>query len=154
MASYKTAFGSFLKTEDLQGRQIRVTIESVDLEEVKGEHGMEKKLVARFAGKDKGLILNMTNCETIESIAGSDDYEQWPGTALVLYPTTTKFGNKTVPCLRIRSAAGNGVVRQAAPPPPPPEEFVNEIDDSDIPFAWLLPMVLPALGLLSSGVLA
>ena len=139
MASYKTAFGSFLKTEDLQGRQIAVVIESVGLEDVKGEHGIERKLVAHFIGKDKGLILNMTNCELIDQIAGTDDYEAWPGTRIVLYPTTTKFGNKTVPCLRIKQA-GNGAVqrqpRQVVPPPAPPveaEDFTALTDD-DVPF--------------------
>lgn len=138
MASYKTVFGSFLKTDDLQGRQIPVTIESVGVEEVKGDHGVEKKLVARFVGKDKGLILNMTNCELLEQIAGTDEYEQWPGTRIVLYPTTTKFGGKTVPCLRIKQA-GNGQVvapRTVAPPPPLPveEDFGEPLTDDDIPF--------------------
>lgn len=141
MASYKTAFGSFLKTEDLQGRQIPVTIESVGLEDVKGEHGMERKLVAHFTGKDKGLILNMTNCELIEQIAGTDEYEEWPGTRIVLYPTTTKFGNKTVPCLRIKQAANGNGARRVAPrpepePEPAPEAYapMEPLTDDDIPF--------------------
>ncbi len=114
MPSYKTAFGSFLKTEDLQGRAARVVIEMIQVEEVKGEDGIEKKLVAHFVGKDKALILNRTNCESIEQIVGSDDYGAWSGHTVVLFPTTTKFGAKTVPCLRIRA------VQAAAPPPPPP----------------------------------
>jgi len=129
MPSFKTVFGSFLKTEDLQGKAVRVVIESVDIEEVKNEDGIEKKLVAHFAGKDKALILNRTNCELLEGIIGSDDYGSWTGHAIVLYPTTTKFGAKTVPCLRIRA------VQQAAPPPPPPpvQEPGADLDDS-IPF--------------------
>ena len=129
MPSFKTVFGSFLKTEDLQGKAVRVVIESVDIEEVKNEDGIEKKLVAHFAGKDKALILNRTNCELLEGIIGSDDYAAWAGHAIVLYPTTTKFGAKTVPCLRIRA------VQQAAPPPPPPpvQEPGADLDDS-IPF--------------------
>jgi len=129
MPSFKTVFGSFLKTEDLQGKAVRVTIESVDVEEVKNEDGIEKKLVAHFAGKDKALILNRTNCELLEGIIGSDDYEGWAGHAVVLYPTTTKFGAKTVPCLRIRAA------QQAAPPPPPPPVVEPApITDDEIPF--------------------
>jgi hypothetical protein len=134
MASYKTAFGSFLKTEDLQGRPVRVIVEDVGLQDVKGEHGMERKLVARFSGKDKGLILNLTNCEIMEQITGSDDYDQWPGHTVILYPTTTKFGNKTVPCLRIKA---NTVARPAPLPPPPapePVESLPELTDDDIPF--------------------
>jgi len=36
-----------------------------------------------------------------------------------------------------------------------PTDYIAEaIDESDIPFMWLLPLILPALGLLSSGVVA
>jgi len=127
MPSYKTAFGSFLKTEDLQGRAVRVVIEAIQIEEVKGEDGIEKKLVAHFVGKDKALILNRTNCEMLEQIIGTDDYASWAGHRVVLYPTTTKFGAKTVPCLRMRSE------QAPAPPPPPPPPPAREpgIDDGD-----------------------
>jgi hypothetical protein len=128
--SYKTAFGSFLKTEDLGGKPVRVVVEEVGLQDVKGEHGIERKLVAKFAGKDKGLILNLTNCESMEQITGEADYEQWAGHTVILYPATTKFGNKMVPCLRIRRNA----VAKPAPPPPPVEEEIAELTDDDIPF--------------------
>lgn len=127
MPSYKTAFGSFLKTEDLQGRPVRVVIEAVQIEELKGEDGTEKKLVMHFVGKDKGFILNRTNCESLEAICGTDDYAGWAGHTVVLYPTTTKFGVKTVPCLRIRA-------NQAAPPPPPPPPVSDDLGDDPIPF--------------------
>jgi len=125
--SYKTAFGSFLKTEDLQGKSVKVVIEKVDVEDVKNDDGVERKLVAHFVGKEKALILNRTNCEMLDQVTGSDDYASWVGHAVVLYPTTTKFGNKTVPCLRIRSAA-------VAPPPPPPPPVIEDTDDDPIPF--------------------
>lgn len=128
MPSYKTAFGSFLKTEDLQGRAAKVVIEAVTIEEVKGEDGLEKKLVAHFMGKDKALILNRTNCESLEAICANDDYAAWAGQSVVLFPTTTKFGAKTVPCLRIRA------VQTAAPPPPPPPTREPGDDAEDIGF--------------------
>lgn len=104
MASYKTAFGSFLKQEDLQGREVRVVIESVSLEEIKNEDGKEKKLVARFTGKDKGLVLNRTTCESLEAITGTDDYDHWGGTPIVLFvDPTVKFGPKTVGGIRIKA---------------------------------------------------
>ena len=130
MPSYKSAFGSYLKTEDLQGRNVRAVIEDVQVEDVKGDDGTEKKLVMRFVGKEKALILNRTNCESITEIVGTDDYGSWPGHAVVLFPTTTKFGAKTVPCLRIR-AAQNGHV-PAPPPPPVPAVVESELDE--IPF--------------------
>lgn len=136
MPSYKTAFGSYLKTEELQGRQVRVVIESVGLEEIKGEDGKENKLVARFHGKDKGLILNRTNCESLEQITGSEDYDGWVGATVVLYPTTTRFGNKTVPCLRIKqmpAATRPAVVPQrAVVNAAVPAETEETISDDDI----------------------
>jgi len=126
MPSYKTAFGSFLKTEDLQGRAVRVIIDAVQVEDVKSDDGIEKKLVAHFIGKDKALILNRTNCESLEQIVGSDDYGAWAGHSVVLFPTTTKFGPKTVPCLRIRA-----VQAPAAPLPPPPPPREPGADDGD-----------------------
>lgn len=125
MPSYKSAFGSYIKAEDLQGRSIRVLIERVEIEEIKSDSGKEKKLVAHFAGKDKGLVLNRTNADALGHIFGTDDYEQWVG-AVVLFPDTTMFGGKQVPCVRVR--ANDAAVAPVPPPPPAP------VTDDDIPF--------------------
>lgn len=141
MPSYKTAFGSYLKTDDLQGRPVKVVIESVGMEEVKGEDGKENKLIVRFHGKDKGLILNRTNCELLEQITGSDDYDGWVGATVVLYPTTTRFGSKTVPCLRIKQMpvaapvpAARPVARAATATPREPGGDDEELTADDIGF--------------------
>ena len=130
--SYKNAFGSFLKQEDLQGKTPRVVIASVEMEDVKDNDSgkTEKKLIAHFVGKDKALILNRTNCETLEDITGTDDYASWTGHAVVLWTDpTVKFGGKTVGGLRIRA-----VQAAAPPPPPPPPREVGEDDGDSIPF--------------------
>jgi len=128
MASYKTAFGSFLRHEDLQGKEVRVVITSVTQEEVKGNNGMEQKLVARFHGKEKAMILNLTNCEALSHIAGTDDYDEWTGTAVVLFTdTNVKFGGKTVSGLRLKAPAQ----RQPAPAPAPPVREPGEDDLSE-----------------------
>ena len=36
----------------------------------------------------------------------------------------------------------------AKPAPPPPEDDGRPVEDEEIPFAWLLPFIVPALGLL------
>ena len=140
MPSYKTAFGSYLKTEDLQGHAAKAVIESVDIEDVKNDDGVERKLIARFVGKDKALILNRTNCEMLDQIIGSDDYHSWIGHTVVLYPTTTKFGNKTVPCLRIR-AVQHAAAAHVPPPQPlapvtpaPPQAFDAQPFEDEVPF--------------------
>jgi hypothetical protein len=126
MPSYKTVFGNYLKHEDLQGRAVRLTVEEARIEEIKGDKGDEKKLVVRFMGKDKGLVLNRTNADTLADLAGTEDYEQWEGVQLVLYPDKTKFGGKTVDCIRMR-----GPQEKAAPAPPPP---AHEVPEDEIGF--------------------
>lgn len=56
-----------------------------------------------FEGAKKPLGANVTNCEVIESITGSDDYAKWPGHSITLYTTKHKGkSGKVVPCIRIR----------------------------------------------------
>ena len=129
--SYKTAFGSFLKQDDLQGRAVKVVIAGVELEDVKDPDSekKEKKLVVHFAGKDKALILNRTNCEAMEAITGTDDYGSWVGRSVVLFTDpTVKFGGKTVGGLRLRAING------PAPVAPPPPVVAEDFDDETIPF--------------------
>jgi hypothetical protein len=130
MASYKTAFGSHLKTEDLQGRSVPVTIESVTIEPIKGKEGepTENKPVAKFVGKDKSLILNRTRCEQLAAIFGTDDMDYWAG-KVVLAVGSTKFGGKTVGCIDIRPFAAPAPVA-----PPPPVVEAEELDSDAIPF--------------------
>jgi hypothetical protein len=138
MPSFKTAFGSYLKGEDLQGREVRVVIAKVALEAVKSDSGTEQKLVAHFVGKDKAMVLNRTNAEAIAAIAGTDDYEQWGGAMCVLYfDPTVKMGSKTTGGIRIRGARAAAQQRPApAPPPPPPADEGDDtpITADDIPF--------------------
>jgi len=129
MANYKTAFGAYLKAEDLQGKAIRAKIEQVSLEDFKGDKGTEKRLVCHFEGKDKALLLNRTNADALAAIFG-DDYDHWTG-PVVLYPDTTMFGGKRVPCLRVRAVKGPVKVE---PEPEPEDEVVSTLTDNDIPF--------------------
>jgi hypothetical protein len=129
------AFGSYLKTEDLGGRRVTVTIESVTVEEVGEEK--KRKPVASLVGKEKRFVINKTNADILIDILGTDEMDDWAGRRIVLYPGKTKFGGRTVPCISV--AAHNQAATSArpspAPPPPPadePEEF--EPSDDDVPF--------------------
>jgi hypothetical protein len=131
MPSYKTAFGSFLKIDDLQGREVKVTIDHVQVEEIKGDRGTEKKLVAHFVGKDKALVLNRVNSEAIAQIAGTDDYDNWIGVNVVLYgDPSVMYGGKRVGGLRIK---GPGRLAPKAPEPPQEYHATDELGD-DPPF--------------------
>jgi len=136
MPSWKTAFGSTLKTEDLQGRPVRAVVESVDFEEIGQEK--ERKLVMHLVGKDKTLVMNKTKAEAMEAITGTDDYEQWAGHQIVLAPGTTKYQGKTVGCIDIRAPRATAPAPAPAPAPRRQVELPGDeeppITDDDIPF--------------------
>ncbi len=91
-------FGSkFLKADDLLNKRIRLTIESVAMEEV----GDGNKPVIYFQGKDKGLVLNKTNAAMIEEIAKSDEMDNWAGVQIVLYSARVDFQGRRVPAIRV-----------------------------------------------------
>lgn len=90
----------WLKVDDLKGNETNCTISGVTLETV----GEQDKLVVAFEGKEKKLVLNKTNAGAIAHSFG-DDTNDWTGKEITLYPATTDFQGKTVPCIRVRSKA-------------------------------------------------
>jgi hypothetical protein len=100
----------FLKAHELQGGSPTVTIARVELE-VMGRT-RERKAVAYFVGKKKGLLLNKTNAQAIAKIAGSEATEQWIGVRVRLMATTDTFGKDVFPVVRVQPvpAAGSGRV--------------------------------------------
>lgn len=141
---------NYLKAGDLGGAQPVVTIDRMEVEPV----GRDKEIkpVLYFEGKEKGLVLNKTNAAKIAQLVGSKNTDDWPGCQIRIYATETEFGGETVECIRVKAAGQPAQGRRQ--PPPPPEPISGDLDDSDIPFAWLMPLILPAMGLLSAGVLA
>ena len=106
MTSFRTAFPSkYLKTDDLTAPRI-VQIDHVNYEEVGSGQRQERKLVVFFVELPKGLVLNMINGESIAEITGTEDYEQWAGHLVQLFPTRTEFQGKRVPCIRVRAPQG------------------------------------------------
>lgn len=136
----------YLKTADLQGRAVRVTIDRFEIEEI-GDG--DRKPCLYFEGKERGIVLNRTNADTITASLG-EETDNWIGQVIELYPDKTRFAGKMVDCIRVRvprraAAATREIVpsrdqyappRTATPMPhgsstdrdPPP------IDDSDVPF--------------------
>lgn len=99
-----SAFPSkFLKASDLHGKEVRVEIFDVRMEDVAGD-GSEEKPVVYFKDKQKGLVLNKTNAGKLEVHFG-DDTDDWLGKTILIYPDVTQFQGKTVDCLRVRVPA-------------------------------------------------
>lgn len=110
---------SYLKCADLAGRRVIVTIDRVAMEDIGGEH----KPVLFFVGKERGLVLNKTNANTITDIVGTSETDHWSGVKIMLYPTKTEYQGKRVDAIRIDTA------EQSRPAPPP-----VQADDDSIPF--------------------
>ena len=129
----------FLKASDLpDGRDVRVVIDDVQMEMMEQQN--EEKPVCYFQGKDRGLVLNVTNATTISAVLG-DDTEAWRGQSIVLFSSTTSFGGRVVPCIRVRVPRPAAPVPQPAPAPQDDLEAANhqlmaegDADQADIPF--------------------
>ena len=115
--------GQYLKAADLQGKRVQVVIEKVEFEDIGGE----TKPVLHFRGKTRGVVLNKTNATAIWGITGSDETDEWPGTAITLYPTKVEFQGKRVDAIRIDPPD------HPAPKPKPAPVAEDEPDDS-VPF--------------------
>ena len=114
-----SAFPStFLKSADLGGRRVAVTIAKVSMEDIGDDH----KPVVYFTGKDRGLVLNKTNAAMISEIAGTAETDDWGGVKILLYPAKVDFQGKRVDAIRVDYPTG-------AEKPKPPVD-----DDDQIPF--------------------
>jgi len=122
----------YLKAEDLAdgiGGYRRVTV--MIRETVMQDLGDERKAIVYFRGKDKGLVLNRTNADELQTITGSDDTDDWNGHRVMIYVERVPFQGKKVPALRICAAddaqAANVAARNApraaqAPPQRQPQQ--------------------------------
>ncbi len=138
MKAHEAFPSKYIKTEDLEGKSVPVTIERVITETIKRDDGAtEEKRIVYFRGGQRGMVLNQTNWNAIADISGKDDDDDWPGTKVVLYPTKTQFGSKTVPCIRIMGPAQNSALSKTQlKPVVQAVENENPADglDDDIPF--------------------
>jgi len=129
MVDINAAFPSkWLKAADLQNREVQVQISHVIMEDIDGS---EHKPVVYFIGKEKGLVLNKTNANTIASVIGQNDTDMWTNATIILFPTQTDFGGKTVPCIRVKLFNPAPATQQAAPA----VQAAATVDiDDEIPF--------------------
>lgn len=120
----------YLKAADLQGRQVKVVIDRVEMRDVGDDH----KPVIFFQGKDRGVVLNKTNSGVLEDAFG-DETDHWHGQTITLYPTKVDYQGKRVDAIRI-------LADPVPPPVQPPARAAAvasrgaeaEIDRDEIPF--------------------
>jgi hypothetical protein len=131
MADIRDAFPSkYLKASDLKGRQVTVSIDRVEYEPVGQDRQM--KPILYFEGKEKGLVLNKTNCNAIIAITESPDTDDWRSASILIYPTETAFGGEQVECIRIKRAPkAAAAAKKPVMPEPEPDD---DNDDLSVPF--------------------
>jgi hypothetical protein len=104
----------YLRPTDLQGRQVVVKISRLEMQDV----GDKEKPVLYFEDKEKGLVLNKTNSNTITAAYGEETGD-WEGATIVLFETPVEFQGKRVPAIRC-------LVPPRKPQTPPAEVGPND----------------------------
>lgn len=125
---------NYLKADDLKGRSVKVTIESVTMEKI----GDDQKPVLHFVGKDKGLVLNKTNGNRIAEAVGSDETDDWENWTITLYACKVDYQGKRVDAIRVDDRPGTAIGpsnrRSTSRPQPEEADEVPAISDADVPF--------------------
>ena len=117
MVQLSEAFPSnYLKSADLQGREVAVVIAGAEMEML----GNERKLVLTFQGKKKGMVCNKTNAGRIAHLYG-EDTDEWIGREIILYSEMVEYQGRTVDGLRVKA------------PKRKPDTKANDFHDDDIP---------------------
>lgn len=95
----RTAFPSrYIKSADLQGKRVPVTIDRVEFESVVKDEA--DKPVLYFRGKERGMVLNKTNSDRLCAAFGWDT-ANWSGQEIHLYTEKVQFAGNMVDGLRV-----------------------------------------------------
>lgn len=124
----QTFAGNYLKAADIPQPKV-LTIETVFM--AKMPEGDEKPVI-NFAGEQQSLVLNKTNGVILAELYG-DETAAWHGRPVELYATTTNFGGKMVPCLRVRPPQQPTAPHPAPAPQPGPAQQLQQAAQAPVP---------------------
>lgn len=95
----------YLKHQDLDGKDMVLTIADVKREELKEKDGSSKrKFVLYFQELEKGLVLNTTNMNILYSLMKTDDGDVWIGKRITLWTKEDiEMGGEMKAGIRIRN---------------------------------------------------
>ncbi len=91
----------YVKAEDLSSGPQTVAIRELVVEEIGQGKDAESKPVLYFHNRQKGLVLNVTNCRAIEDAYGVET-DDWPGKSIELFSTKVDFKGDRVDAVRVR----------------------------------------------------
>lgn len=102
---YQEYFKTFLGGWSFENGDETLTIDSIGEEEMyDAETGGKKKgLVMRFRDKDLPMVLNVTNCEAIAEVVGSDRLSDWIGKRIIVGTSRIKAFGKMHDAIRVRT---------------------------------------------------
>ena len=92
----------FRASDHEDGWTQQAEIEMARMEELDSDKGTVKKLVVYFRKQRSGLVVGSVVWDQFVVATGEDDSDNWKGKVVELYRTTTQFGAKIVPCVRVR----------------------------------------------------
>jgi hypothetical protein len=111
-ADYDYGNSKYLKAEDMVGKTTVVVIS--DVEDVQfDDKGTKPKPVLSFKNRDKALVVNATNFDTLAAGIGNNT-NKWPGHSIVLKGAKVGFKGRLVDSIVVE-------VPKQAPKPPEPE---------------------------------
>jgi hypothetical protein len=92
MRQFSGTESKHLKAKDFLGKNLKVAISEVQFVEFEAREGQpaDKKAILLFEGKEKGLVLNGTNNDTLCNAYGFDS-DKWIGKSISL--TTKEYEN-------------------------------------------------------------
>jgi len=117
--------GDSLKAADLQGQEITVVIDKIDMK--KFDNG--NKLIITFQGKKKCLVCNKTNANRIAFAYGTNT-DNWIGREITLYTDIVDFQGQMREAIRVRAKKS---VAATSPQRPVGAAEASGFDD-EIPF--------------------
>lgn len=103
----------FISAEELDGKEVVLTIAGIDKDEVYSptERAKEKKAALKFKETTKMLILNATNARKITEILGTPQVEKWVGQQICLFPVAIQAFGQNVEATRIKKAPNGAVAK-------------------------------------------
>jgi hypothetical protein len=111
MASINDIYTSkWLVAADLKRQPRTYTITRVSIGTVGQGAEAKTQLILNFEEIDKPLGLNVTNSRAIGNIYG-EDYEEWTGEAVVLFPTKVDFNGQMKDAIRVDEAATREILQ-------------------------------------------
>jgi hypothetical protein len=127
--SWRNTYSNYLKAADLpqEGKRVRI----VSIQEQNLREKEPPKLVAELKGL-KPWVLNVTNCELLEEITGSENPDDWVDETVELFNDRTVRGpNGEKGGIRVRAAGKKGSRPRKLKENEAPFDDDEDLDDLD-----------------------